>query len=510
MLGLMQDWPLTIGSVIAHAGRWHGAGEIVSRTLDGSIHRYTYGDAERRARRLAKALGRLGIRPGERVGALAWNHYRHLELFYGVSGAGVVLHTANPRLFADQLAYTIDDAGDRLLFVDTGHLELAESLADRLPAVEFYVVLCAADEMPPSRLANLLCYEELLAAADDDYAWGRLDERTAATLCYTSGTTGRPKGVLTSHRGCVLQALSVMSPDAYGIANADVVLPSRAADPASLHALIEAERVTLGLAVPTVWLGLLDHLAATGGRLESLERIGCGGSAPPPAMIETLAREHGVATVHAFGMTETTAACTYARPAPELDRAAAAAILASQGRPAFGTEIRVVDDRGLELPRDGAAVGNLMARGHWVASGYYGERAGAALDADGWLATGDVGTIDGAGYMRITDRAKDVIKSGGEWISSIALENLAVGHPAVAEAAVIAIPHPKWQERPLLVVVASAGASIDQAALLAWLAPHVAKWWLPDAVVVVDHLPHTATGKIKKTDLRARFIGDSI
>jgi len=518
MRGLIQQPALLLSSFIRHAAQWHGAAEIVSRTVEGPIHRYGYAEAERRARRLARALDRLGLPADAVVGSLAWNHYRHFELFYGVSGSGRVLHTCNPRLFAQQIVYAIRHAGDRLIFVDLACLELAEQLAAELPEVERWIVLSDEAQMPATRLPRALCYETLLDEADDGYDWPGFDEAAASVICYTSGTTGDPKGCLYGHRGSVLQAMAVCAPDAFGFSSQDVllpiaplfhcngwsapyvgpltgaklVLPGRALDMASLHELIVGEGVTVALAVPTVWLAMLEHLRETGQGLGRLERIGCGGSAPPPAMIAALER-HGVRTVHSWGMTETTAGATFG----QWTRAEQA----SQGRPIYGCDVRAVDEAGDELPRRADAVGRLEARGLWTVSGYYR----GASDPHGWLDTGDVGSVDERGLMRISDRAKDVIKSGGEWISSIALENAAVGHPDVLEAAAIGVPHPKWQERPLLVAVKRPGAALAPEALRAWLADKLAKWQLPDEVAFVDELPHTATGKISKRELRARY-----
>ncbi len=529
--GLMQDRPLLLPTVLEHAATWHGDAEIVSREADGEIHRTSYAETATRSRRLASALARLGIRPGDRVGALAWNRYRYVELFYGVGGLGAVLHTANPRLFAEQIVYTINHAGDRLLFVDPDCLELVETIEHKLTDVEHYVLLTDRAGLPSTRLPAVLCYEDLLADGDAGYSWPVLDERSAASMCYTSGTTGQPKGVLYSHRASILQAMAICGRDGFGISGRDtmlplaplfhcngwsspfsapmtgagLVLPGRAFDAADLYDLIESERVTLSFAVPTVWLDLLAHLDRTGERLDSLQRVGCGGAAPPRALIERLARGHGVELVHAWGMTETTAACTFGRP--DTDEVGDAAMTAriSQGRAVFGCEFRVTDDDGCPLPHDGRSVGQIGVRGPWITAGYYGRDDDPVVDADGYLATGDVGTIDARGRMRITDRAKDVIKSGGEWISTIELENLAVGVPGVAEAAVIGVPHAKWQERPLLLLVPDAGVTLDTDVVRRHLSAHVAKWWLPDEILVVDDLPHTATGKILKTALRERY-----
>lgn len=534
MRGLIQERPLLLSDLLVHAATYHGQAEIVSRTVEGPVHRYGNAEMARRARRLASALARRGFKPGELVGSLAWNHYRHLEVFHAVPAAGMVLHTANPRLFAEQIAYAVNHAGERWLFVDPATLELAQALAPRLEGVETYVLLTDAASMPAaSALPGLLCYEELLSEGDEDFAWPRFDERQASTLCYTSGTTGDPKGALYSHRGTVLQAWAVAgagvadyaaddavlavaplyhcnswsAPYACALSGAKLVLPGRAHDAASLHELIVSEGVTFAMAVPTVWLAMCDYLKETGQDLGRLQRIFSGGSAVPPALAEALERDYGVRTTHAWGMTETTAAASFARPRRDADAAEAAAVRRRQGIPLCGSEVRIVDEAGKPLPHDGRAMGQLMIRGHWIASAYFRREAEPLLDDQGWMPTGDVATIDDAGSIEITDRTKDLVKSGGEWISSIQLENAAVGHPGVAEAAVIAVPHPKWQERPLLIVVRAKGAEVTKNEIIDHLSGRVAKWWLPDDVVFVDELPHTATGKIQKTALRERFGG---
>ncbi|HUT51030.1 MAG TPA: long-chain fatty acid--CoA ligase [Alphaproteobacteria bacterium] len=531
MLGLMQHHPLLVGSVIDYAARTFGEVEVVSRSIEGPITRSTYADIALRTRKLAQALIRLGIKPGDRVGGASWNHDRYLEAFYGVSGMGAVLHTTNPRLFPEQMAYTISHAGDRAMLVDLDCLKAMEAIAGELSQVEAFIVLTDAANMPDTRLPNALAYEDLLAGEDGDYDWPDLDEQSASAICYTSGTTGDPKGVVYSHRSTILHAMANAAPNAgnysyrdtimpvvalfhgngWGMpfvapmTGAKLVLPGRVMEMPALRELILDEGVTIALGVPTIWLSMLEYLKTAGGGLGALKRIVTGGSAPPAAMIEALERDHGIETVHAWGMTETQAASTFAMPvdAPPSDETMAARL--TQGRPLFGHTIRITDEAGAELPRDAAAVGELKVRGHWVASAYYRRDDAPALDVDGWLITGDVATISGRDELRLTDRAKDVIKSGGEWISSIDLENAAVGHPAIAEAAVIGIPHPKWQERPALIVVRAEGGQIEGAALIDWLADHVAKWWLPDEVMFVDEIPHTRTGKIDKVRLRQHY-----
>jgi acyl-CoA synthetase (AMP-forming)/AMP-acid ligase II len=520
MLGMMSDRPLLISAILAHAAAWHADTEIVSRGADGAMHRYTYAEAERRSKRLAQVLLRLGINPGDRVGTLAWNHYRHFELYYAVSGIGAVCHTINPRLFDDQIVYIVNHAADRLLFVDPMFLPLLERLRPRLSPAPRVIPL--DDD-----------YESLLAAENADYQWPTFDERTASSLCYTSGTTGRPKGVLYSHRSTVLHALAASAADTMGISARDtmalivpmfhvhgwaapyaapmwgakLVLPGPRLDGASLHELFEAEGVTLSAGVPTVWLAFEAHLAATGACCSTLKRLLCGGAAVPPSLIEAFERR-GIEMVQGWGMTEMSPLGSLAMPkGGRSDPAALRAIRTKQGRPPFGVEMAIVDGAGRRLPHDGKAMGELVVRGPWIASGYYedAEATAAAVEPDGWFHTGDVATIDPDGFMQITDRAKDVIKSGGEWISSIDLENAAMAHPAVAEAAVIAVPDPRWSERPLLVVTLRPGAAVEPAALIALLGEQFPRWMLPDAVEILAELPHTATGKVMKTQLRERF-----
>jgi acyl-CoA synthetase (AMP-forming)/AMP-acid ligase II len=538
MFGLMQNYPLMISSLLTHAARHHGSGEVVSRTHEGSIHHTTWGETERRARRLARVLQRLGVGDGDRVGTLAWNDYRHLEVYYAAPGMQAICHTVNPRLHPDDVTYIINHAADRVLFVDIGFAPLLNQIAPRVgDSVRDVVMLGTPAQMPEVTLApgmRLHCYDTLMAEADEDYAWPGFDENTASALCYTSGTTGRPKGVLYSHRSTVLHAYATALPDvlalratsrilpvvpmfhvnAWGIpyatamTGAALILPARHLDGASMAALLNQERVTLTCGVPTVWLGLLQHLRSSGEKLHTVSRIMTGGSAAPPLLIEAFRDEYGVTVEHGWGMTELSPVGTYNAPKLGqigLEKDAAVRHMLKQGRILSGIDMKIVDGEGHELPWDGVAFGDLMVRGPWVTSAYYGDAPGSAVDAEGWFATGDVATIDPDGFMEITDRSKDVVKSGGEWISSITLENIAVSHPDVLEAAVIAARHAKWDERPLLLVVPRPGHTIDPASVLQIYEGKVAKWWLPDAVVVVDALPHTATGKLLKTALRSRY-----
>ncbi len=536
MLGLMQTRPLMISSIIQHAARNHASTEIVSMTAEAGLHRITYGEIERRMRRLVRALQRLGVKEGDRVGTLAWNGYRHLEAYYAAPGMGAMYHTINPRLGVEDVSYIIEDAGDAVLFADVSFAPLIEALAPRI-AVPHIVMMTDPANMPDLTLApgqTLHCYETLLAEADEDYTWPEFDELTAAGLCYTSGTTGRPKGVLYSHRSTVLHAYAVNQADVFGLrasdrvmpvvpmfhvnawgcpfaapmAGASLILPGRHLDGASLTTLMNQERVTISAGVPTIWLGLLAHLRATGTRLDTVRSLVIGGSACPPMLIDAFAREYGIRVDHAWGMTEMSPLGTYNAPKSGEDTMPVEAVAArrlNQGRGIYGVEMKIVGDDGEALPWDGVAFGNLLVRGHWVCQSYFGANATGGADGQGWFATGDVATIDADGYMTITDRSKDVIKSGGEWISSITLENIAIAYPDVAEAAIIAATHPKWDERPLLLVVAKDGRTIDHAALLSSYEGHVPKWWLPDAVLTVAELPHTATGKLNKLALRMQY-----
>ncbi|RAI57544.1 long-chain fatty acid--CoA ligase [Roseicella frigidaeris] len=533
MLGLMQHHPLLLSSILTHAARHHGRTEVVSALADGGTHRIGYAALEARARRLAQALHRLGVRPGDRVATLAWNSHRHLELYYAVSGMGAVCHTVNPRLSEEDIAFILNDAADAALFADPGFAPLVAALAPRVPALRTVVLLGeGAPPLPPG--IALHDYETLLAAESGEQAWPVFDENTASALCYTSGTTGRPKGVLYSHRSAMLHAYAANTADAFAfratdrvlvgagmfhatgwampycapMAGAALVLPGRHLDGASLLRLLNEERVTFASAVPTIWLDVLQVLERSGARLETLRRVASGGSAVPRAMIEGLAR-HGVAVQQAWGMTETSPMVTINAPLAAhagLEAEAAMRVRLKQGRALCGADIRITDAEGAELPWDGTAFGDLEARGHWVCQAYLNRGAEGAADADGWFRTGDVASIDPEGYAEMVDRSKDVIKSGGEWISSIQLENIAVSHPDVLEAAVIAAHHPRWQERPLLLVVPKPGRALAPESVAALYEDgRVARWWRPDAVLLVEALPHTATGKLNKRALRQDY-----
>ena len=534
MLGLMQDWPLLLHRIIDHAAIQHGTREVVSRAVeDGALRRRSYVEIRSRALKVAKRLQRQGIAQGDRVATLAWNTDRHLELWYGISGIGAITHTVNPRLFPEQIAWIVNHAEDRLLFLDLTFVPMIEAIQDKLPTIERYVVLTDAAHMPQTGLKGAVAYEDWLAEADDDFAWEELDENTAAGLCYTSGTTGGPKGVLYSHRSNVLHALACAAPDFMGLSARDtvmpvvplfhanswslaysapmtgakLVMPGAKLDGPSLHQLLEEEGVTMTAAVPTVWLGLLQHLEATGGGLSTLKRVVIGGSACPRAMTEAFERKFGVTVAHAWGMTEMSPLGSFCSLKPVYEGLSGDALYdlkVKQGHPPFTVEFRLTDDAGADLPWDGKTFGRLKVRGPAVAGAYYRNEDGI-LDDHGFFDTGDVATIDPAGYMQVTDRSKDVIKSGGEWISSIDLENLAIGHPDVAEAAVIGVAHPKWDERPLLVIVPKPGRKPGKEEMLAFMTGKIAKWWLPDDVVLVEAIPHTATGKIQKTKLREMF-----
>jgi len=533
MHGLMMDMPLLISSLIRHADQEHGAAEIVSRTVEGPIHRYTYRDAHRRARQLANALTGLGVRPGDCVATLAWNGHRHFELFYGVSGTGAVCHTVNPRLFPDQLVHIMNHAEDAYLFVDLTFIPVVEQIAARLPLLRGVVIMTDRAHMPATSLPRAMCYEELLDGSSGEYEWPQFDERTASSLCYTSGTTGNPKGVLYSHRSTLLHSYAAALPDGINLSARDVmlpvtpmyhvnawgvpyvcaltgaklVLPGAALDGRSLHELMEQEHVTVTTGVPTVWLALLAHLEANRLSLTSVRRTLIGGAACPPAMIRSFEEDYGVQVLHGWGMTETSPVGTVSAlkaKHDDLPPEERRALKSKQGRALFGVELKIVDEDGRELPRDGACFGDLLVRGPWICRGYFKAEGGDPL-RDGWFPTGDVATIDGDGYVKIVDRTKDLIKSGGEWISSIELENAVAGHPAVAEAAVIGVAHPKWDERPLLLVVKRPGAAVTPEEIIEFLRTQVAKWWLPDEVLFVEALPRGGTGKVQKAALRETY-----
>ena len=534
MLGLMQNWPLLISKVIDHAASQFGNQEIVSRLVEGTIHRETYQTMRDRALKLAKSLTASGIKNGDRIATLAWNTHRHLELWYGITGLGAIYHTVNPRLFDDQIIYIINHAEDRLLFLDLTFVPLVERIAPRLTTIERFVILTDAAHMQQTTLKNAIAYEDYIAQSDSDFVWALFDENTAAGLCYTSGTTGHPKGVLYSHRSNVLHAMAHVAPDFFNISSHDsvmpvvplfhanswslgfsapmvgarLVMPGAKLDGPSLHELLENERVTMTAAVPTVWLALLDHLNRTQGKLTTLKRVAIGGSACPRAMTEAFEKHYGVTVAHAWGMTEMSPLGSFCSIKPDLaglDDDALYSLKMKQGFPAFTVEMKITDDKGTPLPHDGKTFGRLKVRGPAVARHYYGHENENMLDEAGFFDTGDVATIDPHGYMHITDRSKDVIKSGGEWISSIEMENLAIAHPSVAEAAVIGVAHPKWDERPLLIIVRKKDAVLERNEILHFFEGKIAKWWMPDDVVFIDEIPHTATGKIQKTALRDMF-----
>src|SRR6478609_1900191 len=533
MLGLMQDWPLLCHRIIDHAAIQHGNRAVVSRSVEGPINTTNYAEIRRRAMKLAKRLYRDGVKLGDRVATLGWNTWRHLEAWYGILGIGAIYHTVNPRLFPEQIVWIVNHAEDRVMMTDLTFVPLLEKLAGQLPSIQRYVILTDAAHMPKTALKNAVPYEEWIAEADGDFEWKSFDENTAAGMCYTSGTTGHPKGVLYSHRSNVLHAFMAAMPDAKGIAARDVVLPvvplfhancwslafstpltgaslilpGPKLNGPSIYELLDTYKVTFTAGVPTVWLALLDHMERNGLKLPSLKRIVIGGSASPRAMTQKFQDDYGVEVIHAWGMTEMSplgSLCTMKPEYADLTGDAKLDVQMKQGHPPFGVDMKITDDAGKELPWDGKTFGRLKVRGPAVAKGYFRVDT-EILDDEGFFDTGDVATIDEHGYMRITDRSKDVIKSGGEWISSIDLENLAVGHPQVAEAAVIGVFHPKWDERPLLIVQLKPDQQLSREDLLKYMDGKIAKWWMPDDVVFVDAIPHTATGKILKTALRDQF-----
>jgi acyl-CoA synthetase (AMP-forming)/AMP-acid ligase II len=540
MLGLMQSRPLLVSTLVDYAATCHADREIVSRDPDGLVRRTNYAIVAARAKRLANGLQALGVEFGRPVATLAWNGFRHLELYYGVTGSGRVLHTVNPRLFPEQIQYIINHAEDTYVFFDPVFVPLVEQLAPHLPLVRGWVALCDAAAMPAVKVDNLLCYEDIVGDALSDYQWPLFDENTASTLCYTSGTTGNPKGVLYSHRSTVLHAFGACTTDSFGfsardsilvvvplfhanawgvpfaaaLCGAKLVLPGPRLDPESIYMLLEQEGCTMAGGIPTIWLNFLAWVETRRAQLDlsrlKLKRVFAGGTAPPRATIEKFRDLLGVFLLHVWGMTETSPLVTIASPLSKHAGLSADKIVdmqVSQGRQMYGVELRLVDADGRVLPHDGVTVGELKVRGNWVISGYFKGEGGQVVDQDGWFGTGDVATIDPDGYVRLTDRLKDVIKSGGEWISSIEIENLAVSHPDVFEAAVIAVHHPVWQERPLLIIQPKPGRNPSKESILEFLSSRIVKWWLPDDVLFVESLPHTATGKLLKTELRARYHG---
>jgi fatty-acyl-CoA synthase len=534
MMGQMMQQPLLISSLLVHAERHHGEQEVVSRRVEGDIHRETFRELAARSRRMANALAGLGVKHGDRVATLAWNGYRHMEVYYAVSGSGAVLHTLNPRLHPDQLLYIADHAEDRVLFFDLTFLPLVEAVASRVKTVKTFVAMTDRAHMPKeSKVPGLLCYEELIEAASDRFDWPSFDENSASSLCYTSGTTGNPKGALYSHRSTVLHTYAAALPDALNCSARDAILPvvpmfhvnawglpyvacmvgaklvfpGAGLDGKSLYELFEAEKVTISAGVPTVWQGLLSYVEANKLKFSTMTRTVIGGSACPPAMIRAFNELYGVHVLHAWGMTEMSplgTACTFKARHLAMTQEERYAVMAKQGRAIYGVDMKIVGDDGKELPWDGEASGELLVRGPWIIDSYFKNEGGDPL-VEGWFPTGDVAKIDADGFMQITDRSKDVIKSGGEWIGSIDLENIAMAHPSVAMAACIAAHHPKWDERPLLVVMKKPGAALTRDELLAFFEGKIAKWWTPDDVVFVDAIPLGATGKMQKNKLREQF-----
>ncbi len=534
MLGLMQDWPLTVDKILDHAKTWHGDTEIVSRSVEGPIVRTTWARVHERAKRLSNALVKLGVQPGDRVATLAWNTGRHIEAWYAIMGMGAVCHTLNPRLFAEQLCYIVNHADDRIIFTDLSFLPTLIEHRDKMPGVKHIVVLTDEAHMKDCPLPGALCFETLVADNGPDFEWGGFDENTAAALCYTSGTTGNPKGVLYSHRSNFIHTLVTMGADVMGLSATDTVLPvvpmfhanawglafscaavgaklvmpGQKLDGASVHELLEREEVTFSAAVPTVWQMLLTHLRDTNGKLSTLRRVVIGGSAVPEAIVRAFRDDYGVSVTHAWGMTETSPLGTLATPNAAIAKMGPEDQLKftlKQGRPPLGIDLKLEDDAGNRLPSDGHTFGRLMVKGPFVVGEYFRGEGGGILDKEGFFDTGDVATLDGHGFMQITDRAKDVIKSGGEWISTIEIENIAMGHPKAALAAVIGAAHPKWDERPVLLVKLNPGETSSKDEFLGFLEGKIAKWWTPDDVVFVDDIPLGATGKIDKKLIRERM-----
>ena len=534
MLGLMQSQPLLISSLIESAARHHGDAEIVSRRVEGDIHRYTYRDLSARAKRLANALDAMQLQLGERVASLAWNGYRHMEMYFGVSGSGRVLHTINPRLHTDQIAWVVNHAEDQVLCFDSSFLHLVQAVHAKCPTVKKWVMLCDADKLPAdSGVPGLVSYEAWIGTYTDRYVWPQFDENTASSMCYTSGTTGDPKAALYSHRSSTLHAYAASLPDVMGISARDavmpvvpmfhvnawgipyaaamngckLVLPGPAMDGKSIYELMQAEQVTFAAGVPTIWQMLLGHVAPNKLQFSSLKRTVIGGAACPPAMIDAFQDDYGVEVLHAWGMTEVSplgTVCTLKKKQLDWPKDQQMRVLQRQGRALYGVDMKIVNGDGKEQPWDGKTYGDLMVKGPWVLDSYYKGTSPLVADENGqrWFPTGDVATIDADGFMQITDRTKDVIKSGGEWISSIDIENIAMGHPAVAMAACIGMAHPKWDERPIVAVALKAGAQVTREELLTFYEGKLAKWQIPDDVVFVDAIPLCATGKMQKIKLR--------
>lgn len=534
MFGQMQDVPLLMNRILDHAMVNHSEREIVSRLVEGNIHRETYAELHLRARKLSQALQSLGMGEQDVIATLAWNTHRHIEAWYGITGIGGVYHTLNPRLFAEQLVYIINHAEDKMIFTDLTFVPVLEGLADQIPNVKGIIIMTDAAHMPETSLKNVHCYEDLIDGQSGDFNWVEVDERAPCGICYTSGTTGNPKGVCYTHRSNVLHTLVGNGADIMGLKSTDSIMPvvpmfhanawglalsapaagSKIVNPGpnmdgeSIYQLLTDEEVTFTAAVPTVWLMLLQHLEGNDLKLPILKDVTIGGSAVPRVMLEKFERDYEVSVKHAWGMTELSPLGTIASFKSGMENMSfdqQMDIKVKQGRAPFGVEMKITDDDGKELPRDGKAFGHLMVRGPFIVGEYIKGDGGEILDEDGFFDTGDVATIDQLGFMQITDRSKDVIKSGGEWISSIEIENVAVGHDQVAEAAVIGLPHPKWDERPLLIIVKNEGAEVSKDDVLAYLEGKIAKWWMPDDVTFVDEIPHTATGKIQKLILREQF-----
>lgn len=541
--GNMMTQPLIISDLLEYAASHHGNHEIISRRLEGDIHRYSYRDALQRSKQLAVALQQLGVQPGDRVATLAWNTYRHFECYYGISGIGAICHTVNPRLYTEQIEYIINHAEDCYVFLDACFAQLLEPIADKLTSVKGFILLIDEDKMPHTSLPNVSCYETLINSSDvitqrENFSWPPLAQDTAACLCYTSGTTGNPKGVLYSHGSTVLHAYASRNPDALNISSdtvvmpvvpmyhvcawgmpyiapmsgATLVLPGEGMDGKSLHELIELADIDLMLGVPTVWLGLIDYLKRNNLRMDSVKTVGVGGSASPRSLVETLDKEYGVYLLPIWGMTETSPLATLGSPTKAMQSMTddkRYRLQTTAGKPMFGIELEIFDDEDRPVAHDGKSRGYLRVRGPWVLTAYYKDDKPESFftDQNGnqWFDTGDIAVIDSHSYLQIVDRAKDVVKSGGEWISSIDLENAAVGHADVNEACVIGVKHPKWDERPLLFIVRHENADVTKEDIHQYLEGKVAKWWLPDDIIFVEELPHTATGKLKKRTLRDQY-----